>query len=183
MERRSALKSLAAAVGGLVTLPAWTNGWTEATAQPVQTLFTVRQTEVLAAIVETLIPESEVPGTEVPGAKSLGVHTFIQRMLEDCFEKNDQTSFIAGLNSVQAMTNSGYGKPFTACDATQRLEALKTIATAGEPGQKDFLSAVKNLTIQGYTTSEYVMTKHYHYEMAPGHYYGCVPVAIAQNQR
>jgi len=35
---------------------------------------------------------------------------------------------------------------------------------------------LRNETIRGYTTSEYVMVNYYHYVMAPGFYHGCVAV-------
>jgi hypothetical protein len=41
---------------------------------------------------------------------------------------------------------------------------------------KDFVKLVKNITIQGYLNSEYVMTNLRIFEFVPGRYHGCVPV-------
>lgn len=162
---------MALAVGGLAEMPAWASGWTPTSAQPLQPFLSPQQNETLAEITETLIPASDSPG-----AKTLGVQDFIQKMIEDCYETDVQDRFRKGLDTVNALANSSYGKPFVACDATQRQEVLKKLEQAPETDQKQFFAQVKNLTIQGYTTSEYVMTQHLNYIMAPGHYYGCVPL-------
>ena len=71
---------MATVVGGLVTLPAWANGWSTNNL-PSITYLTDNQDALLASIVETIIPE-----TDIPGARSLNVHTFIQKMVKDCYE-------------------------------------------------------------------------------------------------
>jgi hypothetical protein len=58
----------------------------------------------------------------------------------------------------------------------QKQALLLEIEKGEDKDLKDFYSLIKNLTIQGYTTSEYVQTTFLKYEMVPGHYYGCVPV-------
>lgn len=173
IERRIALKQMALAVGSLIALPAWASNWTPATAQPLKPFLSTGQVALLADIAETLIPVSDTPG-----AKALDVPAFVQRMLEDCYEKSVQEAVKTGLDTVETLANAQFGKPFATGDATQRQAVLTAMATSAETPQKDFVALIKNLTIQGYTTSEYVMTKHLHYVMAPGHYYGCVPAVI-----
>ncbi len=174
IERRIALKQMALAVGSLIALPAWASNWTPATAQPLKPFLSTGQAALLADISETLIPASDTPG-----AKALDVPAFVQRMLEDCYETPVQEAVKTGLDTVETLANAQFGKSFAAGDATQRQAVLTAMAASAETPRKDFIALVKNLTIQGYTTSEYVMTKHLHYVMAPGHYYGCVPAAIA----
>lgn len=174
IERRIALKQMALAVGSLIALPAWATGWNPVTAQPLKPFLSSGQAALLADIAETLIPASDTPG-----AKALDVPAFVQRMLEDCYEKPVQEAVKTGLDTVETLANSQYGKSFASGDATQRQAVLTTMATSPETPKKDFVALIKNLTIQGYTTSEYVMTKHLHYVMAPGHYYGCVPAVLA----
>ena len=50
------------------------------------------------------------------------------------------------------------------------------MSVSTDTAQKDFFNFLKQLTVLAYTTSEYVLTNHYNYVMAPGHYYGCVNV-------
>lgn len=171
MERRIALKTLTLAAGSLLALPAWASNWTKASMQLGQPLLTSSQQALLGELAETLIPASDTPG-----AKDLGVPAFVERMVNDCYEEAVQDKLKAGLATVETLADTRYKKPFTACDTTQRQTILQQLALTSDPDQKAFFTLVKNLTIQGFTTSEYVMTQHLHYVMAPGHYYGCAPV-------
>ncbi len=174
IQRRVALKQMAIAAGSLIALPAWANGWTSALAQPVKPFLSSGHVALLTAIADTFIPASDTPG-----ATALGVPAFIQRMLEDCYEAPVQEAVKSGLAAVETLAGATYGKPFATGDATQRQAVLTQLEKADEPARRDFVSLIKNLTIQGYTTSEYVMTKHLNYVMAPGHYYGCVAAPLA----
>ena len=169
MKRRNALKSVALGVGALAGLPAWANGWNRDTARQAAPLLSPRQDALLAEIAETIIPT-----TDTPGAKELGVHTFVQKMVADCYEPKAQAMFTKGLETLEATAQRTLGKSFAAADAAQRTELLKT--TEANADTKAFFQMVKNLTIRGYLTSEYVMTNLTGFQMAPGYYKGCVPV-------
>jgi len=168
MQRRSALKSLTVAFGGLMSLPSWAQGWTPETVKG-PSLLSVAEEDTLAEIVETIIPE-----TTTPGAKSLKVHEFALRMINDCYGESAQKNLKKGLADTNSAAQQAYGKVFTACDGKQRLDLLKKLADTADT--KPFVSMVKNLTIQGYQNSEYVMVNIQKYNMAPGFYHGCVPV-------
>jgi hypothetical protein len=161
---------MAAAVG-LMSLPAWASGWTKSTVAAGSPAFTSGQEALLAEIVETIIP-----ATDTPGAKELGVHQFVQKMVADCFEKKVQEGFTTGLNNVEEIAKKNGATSFVALDKAGRTELLKGLEAGGDPG-KEFYGLVKGLTIRGYMTSEYVMTNLTGYEMIPGRYHGCVPVA------
>ena len=172
MKRRIALKNLAVATGGLLSFPAWANGWNTATLKTGSAFLAPNLDAVLTEVVDTIIPQ-----TDTPGAKALNVQTFIQKMVTDCYEKEVQTAFANGLKKIDETASQHYGKPFGSCDTAQRLSVLATIEKSPEASLNGFYSLVRRLTIQGFTTSEYVMTKFYHYQPIPGHYYGCVPVS------
>ncbi len=171
MERRQALKSVFISAAGLVTLPAWGNNWNHNTLFFSKLLFDKNQEQLITILVDSLIPSGIISG-----AKDLGVPTFIQKMLIDCYEPSIQNSFKSGLEKSDSLAKETFGKPLIECDATQKNELLKMLSASTDIPQKDFYALLKNLTILGYTTSEYVLTKHLNYNMAPGHYYGCVNV-------
>ena len=171
MKRRDLIRTMTLGIGGLMSLPAWANAWTPTSLQLPIGLLADNQQETLAEIVATIIPEGDIPV-----AKSLGVPAFVQKMIKDCYEANVQENFKKGLDTTNNLAQTNFGKSFVACDATQRMDILKKLETSSDADQKSFFSLVKNLTIQGYTTTEYVMVNHLNYVMAPGHYYGCVPV-------
>lgn len=171
MQRRVALKNMAAAVG-LVSLPAWANGWSKSSVTSAVSFLSARQETVLAEIVETIIP-----ATDTPGAKELGVHSFIQKMVADCYDAKVQENLTKGVDAVDRMARGTFSKPFATLSAEQRMDILRKMEKNSDPDRKEFYSLVKALTIRGYMNSEYVMTNITRYEMIPGRYNGCVPVA------
>ncbi|MDO1450412.1 gluconate 2-dehydrogenase subunit 3 family protein [Rhodocytophaga aerolata] len=170
MKRRIALQHMATVVGGLVTLPAWANGWSSQSLT-TNSYLSAKQDALLASVVETIIPE-----TDIPGARSLNVHTFVQKMVNDCYEEEVQQNMIKGLQVTEELARKKYSQPFNSCSADQRMEVLTQMENSADQPVADFFKLTKDLTIQGYMSSEYVLTKHMKYTMVPGHYYGCVPV-------
>lgn len=171
MQRRSAIKSLSLAFGGLVSLPTWAAGWTPDSIGHTTTL-TAPDENLLAEIVETFIPE-----TTTPGAKSLKVHQFILRMVSDCYGEPAQAALQQGLLKTDEMAKQLHNQAFVNCDTKQRTDVLLHMANSTDPATKQFANMVKTMTIRGYMNSEYVMTNITGYVMAPGYYHGCVPIA------
>ncbi|GAB3492383.1 lactose 3-dehydrogenase subunit gamma LacC [Spirosoma knui] len=170
MQRRSALRSLALTVGGLVSLPAWASSWTPDSIGQTS-LVTLDEESLLGEIVETFIPE-----TDTPGAKSLKVHQFALRMINDCYGEQAQTTLKQGLALTEATAQEAYTKAFADCDKAQRMDVLTRLNASADPAGKAFVTLIKNLTIQGYTNSEYYLVNVQKFNMAPGFYHGCVPV-------
>ncbi len=170
MQRRTALKNVAATVGALVALPAWAHGWNGQQIQKA-TLLTPAEGNLLAEVVETIIPT-----TDTPGAKELGVHRFVEKMIVDCYDNKAQDSFTGGLAELDAQSQQTFKKSFAEGTPSQRIHILEGMELSEDPAKKAFFNMVKGLTIQGYMNSEYVMTNLTHYEMIPGRFHGCVPV-------
>jgi Gluconate 2-dehydrogenase subunit 3 len=171
MKRRTALKNVLFSATGLLTLPAWGNSWNAHSLQIFNTIFTSNQAQILEILIDALIPSSDIIG-----AKDLGTSVFINKMLADCYEKSVQESFKSGLESADKLAKESFSKALVDCDKIQRNELLVKLSTSPDAQQKEFFTLLKQLTVMAYTTSEYVLTKHYNYVMAPGHYYGCVNV-------
>ncbi len=153
-----------------MSLPAWANGWTPESIGTVSTL-SANQEALLGEIVETIIPE-----TTTPGAKSLKVHQFAMRMINDCYGEPAKAALTKGLTAADEAAQQTYSKAFTACDATQRKDVFAKLSSAPDEDTKRFAGLIKNLTIQGYMNSEYYLVNVAKYVMAPGFYHGCVPV-------
>jgi len=109
------------------------------------------------------LADAIIPPTDTPGAAELGSHLFALKMVDDCFEKQEQSRFIAGLKKLQ-------GKEPDPADLMSAAEQEK------DEDALAFLKAYRRLVIQGYTQSEYVLTNLLPYQLVPGKYYGCVPV-------
>lgn len=171
MERRQAIKAVFMSAAGLITLPAWANSWNAQTVLlPFRFLNSVQES-LLEHIVSTIIPEGEKPG-----AKSLGVHAFVQKMVADCYEPTAQEDFKSGLDDIEKTAQLIHNQSFKDLNVAQKEEILRGVSLSTDVKQKEFFTSIKSLTIQGYTSSEYVMVNHYNYEMAPGHFYGCITV-------
>ncbi|MEZ4904936.1 MAG: gluconate 2-dehydrogenase subunit 3 family protein [Spirosomataceae bacterium] len=173
MQRRVALKNLSMAVGGLMSLPTWASAWTPESIGQVGIL-SFAEEETLAEIVETIIPE-----TNTPGAKSLKVHQFAMRMINDCYGNEAQKNLKQGLILADTACQQTYNKTFVASDKAQRTDILNKMVGSNNAPAKQFVNMIKNLTIQGYTNSEYYMVNVQKYVMAPGFYHGCVPIKKA----
>lgn len=170
MQRRSAIKNLSLAFGSLVALPSWASGWTPESIGKASTL-SYSEEDLLGEIVETIIPE-----TTTPGAKSLKVHQFAMRMINDCYGEAAQTNLKEGLKLTDELAKQTYQKSFIEGDVTQRKDILNKMLASSDAKAKQFANMIKRLTIQGYTNSEYYMVNVQKFNMAPGFYHGCVPV-------
>ena len=174
MQRRSAVKNLALSIGSAIVLPSWANAWSKESLQNHHFNLPSSQESLLAEIVETIIPK-----TDTPGAKELQVDKFTTRMVADCYDKKSQDIFAKGLITIEEIAKKQFSKPFIACEPKEKLAILNQMANSDNSDDKGFVKLVKNLTIQGYLNSEYVMTNLRVYEMIPGRYHGCVPVKKA----
>jgi hypothetical protein len=121
------------------------------------------QDQLLQAWMGVIIPESSIPG-----AVSLGVPAYVKVMLRDCYEPTTATilmKVLAALPSIEKVTESEKEQLFFQIEqGKQGSDAQKAMKT------------LKGLTIQGYTTTEYVMVNHFNYVMAPGFFNGCEPI-------
>lgn len=173
MERREAIKGLSGSLLGLVALPAWATSWqpTQLRAAHSAAFLTENQSALLAEVVEAILP-----ATDTKGAKEIGVHEFVARMVADCYDAATQAGFTEGLAQIEARAKSLYGKAFADTSHPQRVNLLEGIQLSDSAKLRSFFSLLKNLTIQGYLNSEYVMTELIPYEMIPGRFHGCVPV-------
>ena len=171
MNRRDSLKTLMAASGALISLPAWAEGWSADKLVIPPNAFTLTEQELLASVADTIIPA----GNSI-GALSVGVDKFLQKLFQDCYGQDVQGNITTQLQKLDKNSQSKYGKPFSGCDQQQRQELLLIFSTSAEKSEKDFFDLMKSETIRGFNTSKEVMLDYLHYKVVPGHYYGCVDV-------
>ena len=158
--------------GGAMILPACYRKSGKPTIQLTNISLTEEDEKLLEMICETLVPE-----TDSPGAKSLKLHLFVLKMVDDCYKAEDQQSFVKGLEEFDALAKEKLGKAFLTASVAERENLLKMIQ---QDEKKDeaipkFYLIAKSKTIQGYLNSEYVMTNLVKYELVPGRYNGYFP--------
>lgn len=149
--------------------------------------FSAEQAELITHMAETILPR-----TKTPGAMDVGVPAFIELMVQDTFNAEDQEKFIAGLADVNDRAQAAYGMPFAQCKAGRQIKLLEKLdaeasaegiahreATKGKPETEpyfNFFLAFKSLSLLGYYTSSFVGTKILNYDPIPGAYLGCIPL-------
>jgi predicted Ser/Thr protein kinase len=168
MKRRELIKSIGLTAASTSILPNWLQGWSEQKLISSD-IFDTNQKNQMASIAETFIPE----GAE-KGANGVGVGKFLDVLFADCLTTDDQNKIKDCLMEVDAMANQLFQQTFRQSTQQQREKVLVNLAI--NPMHKWAADTLRNETIRGYTTSEYVMVNYYHYVMAPGFYNGCVAV-------
>ena len=141
--------------------------------------FTEEQAGVVSEVAQTFIPK-----TDTPGAKEVGVPQFIDKILKECYKKEDQDRFLTGLQAFDEEAKKNYGDSFVDLDVAKQEEHLKKVQEAqlegalkGKRDQYPFVFMAKELTLLGFFTSEPGATQVLQYEAVPGAYHGCVPLA------
>ncbi len=187
MDRREALRKTALLMGAAVSASALTGilqgckATPELTYKPV--FFTEDQGRIVMEVAEIIIPK-----TDTPGAKDAGVPGFIDLMLKDCYKKEDQDRFIAGLTSFDEEAKKAYGDSFIYCKPEQQVEFVTKVHAAAlaeakenKEAKRPFILMAKELTLLGFFTSEPGATQVLQYIAVPGSYKGCIPLAEAGN--
>ena len=174
MNRRKAIRNLAIVSGGLITLPQWIVSCGVSDTTIHQTSFSIGEQEILASITDTIIPA----GNSI-GALLVGVDKFLQKLIDDCYEKDVQDNVKTQLKALEDSAKVINKKSFADCTQSQRQELLLKLSTSAKKEEKDFFDLVKSETVRGFNTSQKVMQEYLGYKVAPGHYYGSVDVKAA----
>lgn len=160
MDRRTALRNLFIIAGGLVLAPSCSREQGGASIVLNNIQISADQEDLLAALTEVLIPE-----TDSPGAKTLNLHLFVLKMINDCHSPEDQQAFIEGLKKLEQRYRKGQGA------------VLANFWAAKSEGEESTFSTIlRRRTIQGYLNSKYVMQNKLVYQLIPGRYQEAVKI-------
>ncbi|MBS9523779.1 gluconate 2-dehydrogenase subunit 3 family protein [Litoribacter alkaliphilus] len=124
------------------------------------------------------IAETIIPATDTPGAKEAGVGSFMTVMVRETYNKEQQETFINGLNDIKKNFKSEVGVEFMDASHEQRLNFLNALNEELRSGNNEsgpkYISMLKDLTVLGYFTSEIGATQALRYVETPGRYDGCM---------
>ena len=132
--------------------------------------------DMLADLVNLIIPE-----TDSPGAKEVGVHHYVILMINDAKGRKEQNNLINGLADFRDYCNDNYNTVYEKCSDSDKIKVLNYFEEQGvQTGimakirtkifGKSFFRLLKELTIEGYCTSEVGATQLLAYEYVPGRY-------------
>lgn len=173
VNRRSAIRHMLCISAGALVLPSCMQDSSKSSIILKNLQVSSDQEKLLQELTETIIPSSTTPG-----AKDVYAHLFALKMLDHCYNKEDQQKYIRGMEEFGKRSKTDLGGSFVKASPASRqafvgkLEADKT----SKDDLSFFYATTKRLTIQAYTTSEYYLTKVQLYELIPARYHGCVPV-------
>ena len=179
MKRRELLSQLSIVVAGTVYLPSC-----EFTREDVLVAYTklnisTAEIDLIKRINAVIIPSDPV----IKGASDLALEDFVLVVVNDCFEVEKRDRFVRGLTSFQAYGKEMSAKKFESLSAEESkglilriLDREENKEDEGGDDAKFFLETTKELLIQGFMRSEYVMTEIMPYDMAPGGFSGKVKI-------
>jgi len=153
------------------------------TPEPPLTMFTAEEVAYLDEIAETILP-----ATSTPGAKDAKTGRFIGVMVQDCYTKEDQAIFKAGMTTLNDACTKAHGHGFMQASPEERLSLLTQLdkdAKAYQDKKKGdqpnhYFRMIKELTLLGFFTSEVGMTKVLRYQETPGRFDPCEPYTKGQ---
>jgi Gluconate 2-dehydrogenase subunit 3 len=122
--------------------------------------------KLLGEVAETIIPE-----TTTAGAKSANVPQFINKVFQDIYTEEEQTSFINSLRMIDDKAKEKMGDNFANLSADKKAELFNQIKN---PKDQGFL-AMYQMILYGYLTSEKGMKSTFRYTPVPGNYVGDIP--------
>jgi gluconate 2-dehydrogenase gamma chain len=187
IDRREALRKTALLMGAAVSASAIAGILNGCKATPdlnyKPVFFTEEQARLVSELAEIILPK-----TDTPGAKELGVPNFIDKVVSQCYSKEDQDRFIVGLTAFDEEAKKTYGDSFVYAKPEDQIILIKkTLETAiaekkeNPTAKRPFILMAKELTMLGYFSSETGSTKVLQYEPVPGSYKGCIPLSEAGN--
>lgn len=168
MKRREALKTLAVASGGLITLPSWALRWNVGSLPSGTSFFTTDEQRFIATVTDTIIP----PGDKDPGALSVGVDKFFVQLIEHCFEKGVRENVRKRLKALDDSARKASGSLSSDCSQQQHKVLLLAFSESDDESDNDFFNLIKEETVRGFRTLQVVMENYPGYQLMADHYNG-----------
>jgi hypothetical protein len=192
MERRDLLKMIAVLTGAsLVGADTFFSGCNPAS-RGSSKLWSANDLSLMDEIAETILPGTSAS----PGAKAARTAEFMNLYVNDCYEENEQQTFIAGMGKIDKDCKTKTGNLFMDCNAQERQDFLIVLDKEAKEFNKPieekekaerlkdknyksppmhYFTYMKQLTLFAYFTSEIGYTKALRYEAVPGRYNGSEP--------
>jgi len=182
LTRREALIRVGGWLGGsMIGSSVLLSGCATLDSRPAAELFSNSHIDYMDEIAETILP-----ATSTPGAKAAEVGAFMAVMVADIYTADEQAIFRAGLDTVDAECRRETGGGFIQATPEQRLVLLERL----DREQFDYMQArapdspvhyfrmIKELTLQGFYTSEIGYKQAMRYIETPGAFEPCVPYEV-----
>ena len=175
MKRRELLRTLASAAALAVVpdknLAAWAR---VASGIPLQNALSPAHLALVRAIADTIIPR-----TNTPSATDVGVHKFVDVIVNEYLSDTERVAALAGLDAIDARARTESNVTFAKLSTTKRAAMIDTLEKGDrstEPSATYW--RLKGLVVHGYFTSQPVMRDVLKVTVMPGKFEGAAPVTI-----
>jgi hypothetical protein len=129
------------------------------------------------------VAETIIPTTDSPGAKAAEVGKFMIVYVTDCYDEDNQKSFVDGVDKINDASKKKFDATFMKTTPQQRHELLVELDKEQKEYQKTkkkedpqhYFRLMKELTMLGYFTSKVGATQALRYIETPGRYESCIP--------
>jgi len=173
MNRRDALKSVVLLMGGTVIGSTALLTGCAPDSQLKELSFSAEDLAFLDEIGETIIPT-----TDTPGAKATKIGEFMQMMVKECYDADQQTTFITGLTTIRTDFKAEKSVEFMEATPEDRLAFLNALhqkyVASGEEKQPEIIHMLRDLTVLGYYSSEIGSTQALRFVETPGRFDPCI---------
>lgn len=189
MNRREAIKNQSLMIFGVtVSASVWSALYLSCRKEPgldwKPTFFTADQASLLSSITETILPK-----TQTPGAIETGVPQFIDKAIASLLNPETQQKIRDGLDQVNELAKTTFGKKFPACSREERSSLLLDLdRQAGayplslwgiileQSKPVGFFRDLKSLTLMAFFSSQEIGRGVLRYDPVPGDYQACIPL-------
>lgn len=175
MKRRELLRALASAAALAVVPDKTVAAWSRvAGGIPLQNALSPAHLALVRAIADTIIPR-----TNTPGATDVGVHKFVDVIVNEYLTDTERVAALAGLDAIDARARTESNVTFAELSTDKRsamIDGFEKGDRGAEPSQTYW--RIKGLVVHGYFTSEPVMRDVLKVNVMPGKFEGAAPVTI-----
>ena len=175
MERRELLRAFASAAALAVipekNLAAWSR---VASGIPLQNALSPAHLALVRAIADTIIPR-----TNTPSATDVGVHKFVDVIVNEYLSDTERVAALAGFDAIDARARTESNVTFAELSTQKRsamIDSFEQGDRRAEPAQTYW--RLKGLVVHGYFTSQPVMRDVLKVNIMPGKFEGAAPVTI-----
>lgn len=179
MNRREALSAVSLLFGGaIVGAQNFLAGCSSHSDKAAQlSVLTDDDITLLDEIGEIILPAT----ASSPGAKNVNIGMFMDTIVADCYEAEEQEIFLNGLKSLRAKLEDKISN-LTPEERQELVKSLEKEAADHKTADDKvhYYTMIKQLTLWGYFTSEPGATKALRHVRVPGRYEACIPLKEGQ---
>jgi len=179
MTRREALSTVSLMFGGtIVGAGNFLAGCTGRSKAPMELgLLNEAEVKLLDLIGETIIPATD----DAPGAATTKIGLFMDTIVTDCYEPDEQHTFKAGIQHFPSLCQKTYAKSFADLSNNDKYALLMSLEKEAAEYDKNlnkdeiphYYTMIKQLTVWGYFTSRQGARQALRHLPVPGRYEAC----------